>query len=220
MIEAYLKHQEERNAQGIPALPLNAEQARELVKLLQDPPKGQEDFLLHLLTECISPGVDPAAEVKAEFLDRILKGQSSTPLVSKKDAIRILGTMIGGYNVTPLVQALKDPALAEDAACALAGITLVYDAFEEVLALSKSNDAARKVLQSWAKAEWFTGKPGVPEVIKVKVFKVDGEINTDDFSPAGADSRTTMEEEGHVGAQRRREGVQGLGLEIGPPQAV
>jgi aconitate hydratase 2/2-methylisocitrate dehydratase len=185
MIEAYLKHQEERNAQGIPALPLSPEQAAELCKLMQNPPAGKEAFLIELFKERISPGVDPAAGVKAAFLGKILKGEATSPLVSKNDAIKILGTMIGGYNVKPLVEALKNPELAEEAACALAGITLVYDAFDEVAALAKSNAAAKKVMESWAAAEWFTSKPAIPETITVKVFKVDGEINTDDFSPAG-----------------------------------
>ncbi|HXV21971.1 MAG TPA: aconitate hydratase B, partial [Desulfuromonadales bacterium] len=185
MIEAYLRHEAERNAQGIPALPLSAEQAKDLCQLLQNPPKGKEDFLLNLLKERISPGVDPAAEVKAGFLGQIIKGEIKSPLVAKKDAVKILGTMIGGYNVAPLVEALKDKALAEEAACALAGITLVYDAFDQVVELAKSNAAAKKVLKSWADAEWFTNRKGVPETIKLKVFKVDGEINTDDFSPAG-----------------------------------
>jgi aconitate hydratase 2/2-methylisocitrate dehydratase len=185
MIEAYLRHDEERNAQGIPALPLNPEQTAGLCELLQNPPAGKEDFLLNLFTERVSPGVDPAAEVKAGFLGKILKGEAASPLISKKDAVRILGTMIGGYNVKPLVDALKDAELADEAACALSRITLVYDAFDEVLALSQSNAAARKVIESWANAEWFTSRPGVPETIKVKVYKVDGEINTDDFSPAG-----------------------------------
>jgi aconitate hydratase 2/2-methylisocitrate dehydratase len=185
MIEAYLKHQEERNAQGIPALPLNPEQTAELCKLLQNPPAGKEEFLLGLFKERISPGVDPAAEVKAAFLDQILKGQASSPLIGKKDAIAILGTMMGGYNVKPLVEALQNAELADDAAAALSHITLVYDAFDEVVALAKSNAAAKKVLESWAGAEWFTSKPALPETITVKVFKVDGEINTDDFSPAG-----------------------------------
>jgi len=185
MIEAYLRHEEERNAQGIPALPLNPEQTAELCKLLQNPPSGKEEFLLNLFTERVSPGVDPAAEVKAGFLAEILSGKSTSPLIDKKSAIKILGTMIGGYNVKPLVEALKTTDLADEAACALAGITLVYDAFDEVLELSKSNAAAKKVIESWANAEWFTSKAGVPETIKVKVYKVDGEINTDDFSPAG-----------------------------------
>ena len=185
MIDAYLKHEAERNAQGIPALPLNPEQTQQLCELLQNPPAGKEDFLKHLFTERISPGVDPAAEVKADFLEKVLKGQAKTPLFDKKEAVRILGTMMGGYNVKPLVDALKDADLADEAAKALSGITLVYDAFDEVAALAKSNAAAKKVLESWAKAEWFTNKPAMPETIKVKVFKVDGEINTDDFSPAG-----------------------------------
>ena len=185
MIDAYLKHEAERNAQGIPALPLNPEQTQQLCELLQNPPAGKEDFLKHLFTERVSPGVDPAAEVKADFLAKVLKGQAKTPLFDNKEAVRILGTMMGGYNVKPLVDALKEAELADEAAKALSGITLVYDAFDEVAALAKSNDAAKKVLESWAKAEWFTNKPAMPETIKVKVFKVDGEINTDDFSPAG-----------------------------------
>ncbi|OHB25174.1 MAG: bifunctional aconitate hydratase 2/2-methylisocitrate dehydratase, partial [Desulfuromonadaceae bacterium GWC2_58_13] len=185
MIEAYLKQEEERNAQGIPALPLTPEQTADLCKLLQAPPAGKEAFLLNLFKERISPGVDPAAEVKADFLGKILKGTAKSPLINKKDAVKILGTMIGGYNVKPLVDALKDAELADEAACALSGITLVYDAFDEVVALAKTNAAAKKVLTSWANAEWFTSKPALAATIKVKIYKVDGEINTDDFSPAG-----------------------------------
>ncbi|CAG0979005.1 bifunctional aconitate hydratase 2/2-methylisocitrate dehydratase [Geobacter sp.] len=185
MIEAYLAHEAERKAQGIPALPLNPEQTAELCNLLGNPPAGKEEFLLNLLKERVSPGVDPAAKVKAAFLAEIVKGSKKSPLVSKVDAVRILGTMLGGYNVGPLVDALKDAELANEAACALSGMTLVYDGFDQVVELSKSNAAAKKVLESWANAEWFTNRPGVPETIKVKVFKVEGEINTDDFSPAG-----------------------------------
>ncbi len=185
MIEAYLKHEAERQAQGIPAKPLEPEQTSELCKLLENPPKGKEAFLLNLLKERVSPGVDPAAEVKAAFLGKIVKGSAKSPLVSKKEAVQILGTMLGGYNVAPLVEALKDAELAEEAAKALSRITLVYDGYDQVVSLAKSNAAAKKVLESWANSEWFTGKAGVPETIKVKVYKVDGEINTDDFSPAG-----------------------------------
>ena len=185
MIEAYLKHQEERNAQGIPALPLTPEQTTDLCKLLENPPAGKEAFLVELIKERVSPGVDPAAEVKAAFLAAIVNGTKKSPLVSKSDAIVMLGTMIGGYNVTPLVEALKSADLANEAAAALKGLTLVYDGFDQVAALAKSNAAAKSVLESWANAEWFTNRPGVPETIKVKVFKVEGEINTDDFSPAG-----------------------------------
>jgi len=185
MIEAYLKQEAERKALGIPAKPLDPEQTAALCKLLEAPPAGKEAFLLELLKERVSPGVDPSAEVKAAFLAGIVAGSIKSPLVSKKDAVQILGTMLGGYNVAPLVAALKDADLAEAAVTALSGITLVYDAFDEVLALSKSNASAKKVMESWANAEWFTAKAGLPETVKVKVYKVDGEINTDDFSPAG-----------------------------------
>ncbi|WP_298037646.1 bifunctional aconitate hydratase 2/2-methylisocitrate dehydratase [uncultured Desulfuromonas sp.] len=185
MIEAYLRHEEERNAQGIPALPLNPEQTADLCELLQSPPAGKEEFLMNLFTERVSPGVDPAAEVKAAFLAEVLKGTKSTPLFDKKKAVQILGTMIGGYNVQPLIAALSDAELADEAACALSGLTYVYDAAAQVLELAKSNAAAKKVAESWAAAEWFTSKPEMPETITVKVFKVEGEINTDDFSPAG-----------------------------------
>ena len=185
MIEAYLMHEKERNAQGIPALPLNPEQTTALCELLQSPPAGKEDFLMNLFTERVSPGVDPAAEVKAGFLAEILKGSKSSPLIDKQKAIQILGTMIGGYNVQPLIAALNDAAVADQAAVALSGMTYVYDAAAQVIELSKSNAAAKKVVESWAAAEWFTSKPAMPEIITVKVFKVEGEINTDDFSPAG-----------------------------------
>jgi aconitate hydratase 2/2-methylisocitrate dehydratase len=186
MIEAYLAHEKERAAQGIPALPLTPEQTAELCKLLVKPPKGKEKFLLGLIKDRVSPGVDPSAKVKAEFLAGIVSGKIKSPLVTPVDAIKMLGTMIGGYNVAPLVAALKDKKLADEAAAALCGITLVYDAFDEVAALAKAkNAAAAKVLKSWADAEWFTNRKGVPDTIKVKVYKVDGEINTDDFSPAG-----------------------------------
>ena len=185
MIEAYLKHEEERNAQGIPALPLNPEQTVGLCELLQNPPAGKEDFLLNLLTERISPGVDPAAEVKAAFLAEIVAGTKSSPLIDKVKAVQILGTMIGGYNVQPLISALSDSALADEAAAALSSMTYVYDAAAQVIELSKNNAAAKKVVESWANAEWFTSKPALAETITVKVFKVEGEINTDDFSPAG-----------------------------------
>lgn len=185
MIEAYLAHEKERAAQGIPALPLTPEQTTGLCELLVNPPAGKESFLLTLLKDRVSPGVDPAAEVKAAFLAEIVAGTKKSPLVTPVDAVRILGTMMGGYNVAPLVGALSNAALADEAACALSGMTLVYDGFEQVVALSATSAAAKKVLTSWANAEWFTNKPSLAEIIKVKVYKVEGEINTDDFSPAG-----------------------------------
>ena len=187
MIDNYLKHEAERNALGIPAKPLDSGQTTELCKLFEEPPTGKEQFLLHLLKDRISPGVDPAAAVKAAFLTEIVKGTKKSPLISKVDAVQILGTMIGGYNVVPLIDALKDVKLVDVAAKALSGMTLVYDGFDEVAALAKTNSAAKRVLESWANAEWFITRSGVPATIKVKVYKVEGEINTDDFSP-GADA--------------------------------
>ncbi len=173
MIEAYLKHEEERNSQGIPALPLSPEQTEGLCALLANPPAGKEDFLMNLFTQRISPGVDPAAEVKAAFLAGITTGIKSSPLIDKVKAVQILGTMIGGYNVQPLIDALNDVELADEAACALSGLTYVYDAATQVIDLAKSNAAAKTVVDSWAKAEWFTKRAGVPETITVKVFKVE-----------------------------------------------
>ncbi|WP_421920372.1 bifunctional aconitate hydratase 2/2-methylisocitrate dehydratase [Marinifilum sp.] len=184
MLEQYLKHEAARNAKGIPALALSAGQTTDLCDLLQNPIQGKEDFLLHLFTERIAPGVDDSTKVKADFLGKILKNKVTSPLLSKKKAIEILGTMMGGYNVQVLVEALKDEELAGDAAVALKGIILVYDAFKTVAELSKSNSAAKSVIESWAKAEWFTSREELPEEIKLKVYKVEGEINTDDFSPA------------------------------------
>jgi len=184
MIEAYLKHEQARNGKGIPALPLNPTQTEQLCKLLVNPEAGKEEFLLNLFKERIAPGVDDATKVKAEFLGKILDNEVSSPLISKEDAIQILSTMMGGYNVSILVKMLKDEEYADLAATALSKIVLVYEAFDTVAELAKTNEAAKKVLTSWANAEWFTSKAELPEIIKVKVFKVEGEINTDDFSPA------------------------------------
>jgi aconitate hydratase 2/2-methylisocitrate dehydratase len=185
MIDQYLQQEAEREALGIPARPLDPEQTVELCRLLENPPAGKEDFLLHLLKERVSPGVDPAAEVKAAFLAGIVNGSANSPLVSAREAIKILGAMLGGYNVAPLIGALQDAELAEEACRALSRITLVYSGFDEVALLAGTNAQAARVLEAWANAEWFINKPGIPETIRVKVFKVDGEINTDDLSPAG-----------------------------------
>ncbi|MBT3221285.1 MAG: bifunctional aconitate hydratase 2/2-methylisocitrate dehydratase [Proteobacteria bacterium] len=184
MNEAYQNHVADRKAQGIPPLPLNPEQTAALCALLESPPSGQEDFLLGLFQSRIAPGVDAAAKVKAEFLGRILAGDTSSPIIDKHRAVKILGGMLGGFNVEHLISALKDADLADDAVQALSGTILVYDAFDAVAELSATNDAAKKVIESWAQAEWFTSRPPVPNQINVRVFKVDGETNTDDFSPA------------------------------------
>jgi aconitate hydratase 2/2-methylisocitrate dehydratase len=185
MLKDYLKHKAERQALGIPPLPLSASQVTALCELLIDPPSGREELLLHLIRERVPPGVDEAARVKADFLGGILRGEVSSPLLTPQDALALLGGMIGGYNVPYLIEALDRPDLAEDAARALSGLTLVYEGFDRVRTKAEQNAFARQVLESWAAGEWFTVTPELPRQIKVKLFKVEGEINTDDFSPAG-----------------------------------
>lgn len=204
MLEQYRKHVAERAALGIPPLPLDAKQTSELCELLKNPPKGQEEILLHLLSDRVSPGVDPAAYVKAGFLTAIAKEEITSPLIAPIEAVQLLGTMIGGYNVQSLIDLLQLPTvsvsdssetplvmggqgkepIAAYAANALSKILLVYDAFHDILELSKTNPFAKQVIDSWAEAEWFTMRPTVPEAITVTVFKVPGETNTDDLSPA------------------------------------
>jgi aconitate hydratase 2/2-methylisocitrate dehydratase len=184
MMEAYLKHVEERKKMGIPPLPLSAEFTKEVCELLENPPAGQEEFLEDLITNRVAPGVDPASKVKAEWLAKVAKGEVKSPVIDKKKAVFLLGTMLGGYNVKPLIDLLEDAELGKDAAEALKKIILVYSAFNDVVELSKSNENAKAVLESWANAEWFTSAPEFPKEITVKVFKAPGETNTDDFSPA------------------------------------
>ncbi len=185
MNDLYIKHENERAAMGIPALPLNSVQTEELCNLLVNPPKGREQNLLHMFTERISPGVDPAAMIKSEFLSDIIKGNKTSPFITKKKAVEILGTMLGGYNVAPLLEALKINDLTEDAVKALSGLIFVYEAFDTLAQMSKQNPFALKVIESWAKAEWFMTRKSLPEQLSMKVFFVEGETNTDDLSPAG-----------------------------------
>ena len=185
MLEAYRKHVEERAAIGVVPLPLDASQVAELVKLLQAPPAGEEAFLLELLSDRVPAGVDTAAQVKAEFLARVAGGQTSSHLLSKKRAVELLGTMLGGYNVAPLVRLLDDSELGETAAKQLSQTLLVADTFDEVLAKSKAGNAnAKRVVDSWAEAQWFTSRRALPQKLTVTIFKVVGETNTDDLSPA------------------------------------
>jgi len=190
VLEAYRKHVEERAAQGIVPQPLNAEQTAGLVELLKNPPAGEEAYLLDLLTNRVPPGVDEAAYVKAGFLSAIVNGEATSPLVSKQHAVELLGTMQGGYNIATLVEAL-DTDLAQVAAEKLKHTLLMFDAFHDVAEKAKAGNAAAKaVMQSWADGEWFTSRPAVPEKVSLTVFKVTGETNTDDLSPApGAWSR-------------------------------
>lgn len=184
MLKAYEAHVQERAAQQLPPLPLNAEQVAALVDLLKAPPAGQDALLLDLLANRIPAGVDQAAYVKAAFLADIAKGNASSPLVSADKAVELLGTMLGGYNVQALVE-LLDGNMAAQAVNALSNTILMFDAFHDVEAKMKAgNTHAKALITSWANAEWFTSKPALANEIKVVVFKVDGETNTDDLSPA------------------------------------
>ena len=185
MLEAYRQHIEERAAEGVVPKPLNAEQVNGLVELLRQPPAGEEAFILDLLENRILAGVDDAAYVKAGFLTALANGDATSPLIDARRATELLGTMLGGYNIESLISLLDKPEVAETAAAGLSRTLLMFDAFHDVVEKSKTNEHAKAVLQSWAEAEWFTGKPEVPEQITVTVFKVDGETNTDDLSPAG-----------------------------------
>ncbi|MDB9509846.1 bifunctional aconitate hydratase 2/2-methylisocitrate dehydratase [Kamptonema animale CS-326] len=186
MLESYRAHTAERAAMGIPPLPLNAQQTSELCELLKNPPTGEEEALVEMLRDRVPPGVDGAAYVKAGFLTAIAKGEIHSPLIAPQWAVYLLGTMLGGYNVQSLISLLSsnDPAMAASAAAALSKTLLVFDAFHDVLNLSEINPYAKQVMDSWANAEWFTGRPVLPETITVSVFKVPGETNTDDLSPA------------------------------------
>ena len=185
VLEAYRKHVEERAAQGVVPQPLNAEQTAGLVDLLKNPPAGEEEFLLDLLTNRVPPGVDEAAYVKAGFLSAIAKGEATSPLLNKERAVELLGTMQGGYNIATLVELLDDAALAATAAEQLKHTLLMFDAFHDVAEKAKAgNTHAKAVLQSWADGEWFVNKPAVAEKLSLTVFKVPGETNTDDLSPA------------------------------------
>lgn len=233
MLEAYRQHVAERAAEGIPPKPLNAEQVTDLVELLKHPPAGEESTLLDLLENRIPPGVDEAAYVKAGFLAAILNEETSSALISKEKAVKLLGMMLGGYNVATLVKQLDDSKLGELAAEQLKKTLLIFDAFHDVEDKAKQgNPHAKAVIQSWADAEWFTRRDKVAQSIKVAVFKVTGETNTDDLSPApDAWSRPdiplharamykmtrdglTPEEHGKIGPLAQIEAVKAKGLPV------
>lgn len=181
-MQDYNKLVEERAALGIPPLPLNVEQTKELCELLKT---QNDEKLVSLLQNRVNPGVDDAALIKCEFLDGILKNKFQAPAIDKKLALKMLETMLGGYNVKVLIDALKDESIASDAAEVLKNIIFVHDNFHTIAELSKSNKHAKAVLESWANADWFNKKEKLPQVIQCVVFKVAGETNTDDLSPAG-----------------------------------
>ncbi|MBB5213604.1 bifunctional aconitate hydratase 2/2-methylisocitrate dehydratase [Parapusillimonas granuli] len=185
MLDTYRQHVAERAASGIPPLPLSAQQTADLIELIKAPPAGEEAFLLELLTHRVPAGVDDAAKVKASYLAAVAHGKETCVLIDRKRATELLGTMLGGYNIGPLIELLDDAELGPVAADALKNTLLVFDAFHDIKEKSdKGNANARAILQSWADAEWFTSRPEVPASMVLTVFKVTGETNTDDLSPA------------------------------------
>lgn len=233
MLEAYREHVKERALEGVPPKPLTPEWTNELVEALKSPAAGDEDFLIDLVTNRVPPGVDESAYIKAGFLTAITNGEASSPLIDRKLATELLGQMLGGYNVATLVHLLDDSELADVAAEQLKGTLLVFDAFHDVVEKSEAGNAAAKgVIQSWADAEWFTGRDAVPESIKKIVFKVTGETNTDDLSPAPdawsrpdiplhakamykmAREGITPDEQGVVGCLSQIEELKSKGIEV------
>jgi aconitate hydratase 2/2-methylisocitrate dehydratase len=185
LLEAYRAHVAERAEIGVVPKPLSAEQVAGLIELLKSPPVGEEEFILDLISNRVPAGVDEAAYVKAGFLSALAKGEATSPLIDAAHAVKLLGTMLGGYNITTLVNLLDDADLAANAAEELKHTLLMFDAFYDVAEKAKNgNEHAKGVMQSWADAQWFTSKPALPEKLTVAVFKVPGETNTDDLSPA------------------------------------
>nr|WP_290694878.1 bifunctional aconitate hydratase 2/2-methylisocitrate dehydratase [Halomonas sp. UBA3074] len=210
MLEAYRQHVEERAAEGIPPKPLTAEQVASLVELLKTPPVGEEEFILDLITNRVPPGVDEAAYVKAGFLTAIAKGEASSPLIDKGHAVKLLGTMQGGYNIVSMVELLDNEELAREAGEQLKHTLLMFDAFHDVESRAKNgNSVAKEVIQSWAEAEWFLSKPALAEKITLSVFKVPGETNTDDLSPApDAWSRPDIPLHANAMLKNERDGIE------------
>jgi aconitate hydratase 2/2-methylisocitrate dehydratase len=209
VLEAYRQHVEERAAEGVPPKPLTAEQVAALIELLKAPPAGEEEFILDLITNRVPPGVDEAAYVKAGFLTAIAKGEATSPLIDKIHAVKLLGTMQGGYNIATLVELLDDAELAKEAGEQLKHTLLMFDAFHDVEERAKAGNAvAKDVMQSWAEAEWFLAKPKLAEKITLTVFKVPGETNTDDLSPApDAWSRPDIPLHANAMLKNEREGI-------------
>ncbi|MFP3343997.1 bifunctional aconitate hydratase 2/2-methylisocitrate dehydratase [Vreelandella aquamarina] len=210
MLEAYRQHVEERATEGVPPKPLTAEQVAALIELLKAPLAGEEEFILDLITNRVPPGVDEAAYVKAGFLTAIAKGEASSPLIDKIHAVKLLGTMQGGYNIVSMVELLDNEELAREAGEQLKHTLLMFDAFHDVEQRAKNGNAvAKDVIQSWADAEWFLSKPALEEKITLTVFKVPGETNTDDLSPApDAWSRPDIPLHANAMLKNEREGIE------------
>lgn len=193
ILESYKQHIKEREKLGIPPIPLSAEQVKAISELVYNPLKGYEEFILKLLKEHVPPGVDPAALEKAKLLRSIAIGECFSSIISPIDAVQMLGMMRGGYNIETLIELLEDEALGDAAVHALSNIILIFGFFERIKELSYRNKRARKLLESWAKGEWFTRKPKLPETLKVIIFRIHGEVNTDDLSPSSrAGSRSDI----------------------------
>ena len=184
ILKSYQSHIEERQKSGIPPIPLNAQQVKALSELVFDPPAGCEDLILELLKEHIPPGVDPAALEKANILRKIALRESISSLITPAQAISLLGLMKGGYNIETLIELLEDKEFSDEAVLALSSTILIFGFFDRIKELSATDPNAQKVLESWAKAEWFLRGQEIPETLKVTIFKVPGEVNTDDLSPA------------------------------------
>lgn len=216
MLEAYRNHVKERAEQGIVPKPISAEQMNDLVELLKNPPAGEEEFLFDLLSNRVPAGVDQAAYVKAGFLTAIAKGETTSPLIDKKQAVELLGTMLGGYNINTLVELLDDADLGELAAEELKHTLLMFDAFHDVTEKADAGNVnAKNIVQSWADAEWFTSRDALAEKITLTVFKVPGETNTDDLSPAqDAWSRPDIPLHALAMLKNPREGLEGNPLEV------
>ncbi|GLQ90937.1 aconitate hydratase B [Dyella flagellata] len=209
MLNAYRQHVAERAALGIPPLPLSAQQTAELIELLKNPPAGEEAFLTDLIAHRVPAGVDDAAKVKASYLAAVAFGTERCALISREKATELLGTMLGGYNIHPLIELLDDAQVGGIAADALKKTLLMFDAFHDVKEKAdKGNANAKTVLQSWADAEWFTSRPEVPQSLTITVFKVPGETNTDDLSPApDATTRPDIPLHGLAMLKNKREGA-------------
>lgn len=223
MLEAYRHHVEERAAEGIPPKPLNAEQVAALIELLKNPPAGEEEFILELITNRVPPGVDEAAYVKAGFLTAIAKGEATSPLIDKIHAVKLLGTMQGGYNIASMVELLDNDELAKEIGEQLKHTLLMFDAFHDVEERAKNGNAvAKDVIKSWAEAEWFLSKPALEEKITLAVFKVPGETNTDDLSPApDAWSRPDIPLHARAMLKNERDGIEPIEQgQVGPLQQI
>ncbi|GLS82269.1 bifunctional aconitate hydratase 2/2-methylisocitrate dehydratase [Paraferrimonas haliotis] len=223
MLEAYRTHVAERAAQGIVPKPLDAQQVAELVELVKNPPAGEQEFILDLLENRIPPGVDEAAYVKAGFLAAVAKSEVSSPIVSAEHAVELLGTMQGGYNIEPMIELLDHATLAPLAAKALSHTLLMFESFHDVVEkMNAGNEYAKQVVHSWAEAEWFLSKPQLAEKITLTVFKVTGETNTDDLSPApDAWSRPDIPLHALAMLKNARDGIEpDVAGEVGPVKLI